>query len=323
MMAAPSWSAQVLYLDFEDGSGTVVTDREGKTNGTLKGKGAASSWVEGKNGKAVRFSGDNYVEVPYKFPDNGSVALWFKPDSLYNYNTVFDNSVHENRWEMWIQGEVPPGNPSWYECPHCVKFRTGQDSKGKTGYDLYNLGTKQQVTEMWIHFAATWTSSGESKLYVNGTLRDTQNSPDFQSAGNMIFLGANKNPVPISSAPSGNPRARGSMDEFRIFDSVLSASEIQALYANSTTAALESADKLTGVSERFAISRRGETLSIESFDHPITSITLTDLQGRQVGSYKGLSSQSFLITLPSMHKPLAVKVETGYASKGVKIAPVR
>jgi hypothetical protein len=53
----------VLYLPFDEGKGTAVNDQsDSKNNGSVK----KAEWVDGKYGKALKFSADDtFVEVPF------------------------------------------------------------------------------------------------------------------------------------------------------------------------------------------------------------------------------------------------------------------
>ncbi len=58
---------------------------------------------EGMNDKSLKLDGvDDFVTTTYQLEDQGTISLWLKPEAFYNYNTVFDNSVGANDWEMWI-----------------------------------------------------------------------------------------------------------------------------------------------------------------------------------------------------------------------------
>jgi hypothetical protein len=89
---------------FEGGDAAVATDSSESSNHARIHGGAQR--VAGMRGMALDLDGDDdYVDIELALPRQGSISLWYYPHRLYNYNTVFDNSLHENDWEMWIQGE--------------------------------------------------------------------------------------------------------------------------------------------------------------------------------------------------------------------------
>lgn len=210
----------LVHLDFDDVSGTTVRDVSGNGHDATVYGGA--QLVEGVAGNGLNLDGDDdYADLPYQFPRQGSIALWYYPHRLYNYNTVFDNAVHENDWEMWIQGENI--DEPWYECPYCWKFRLGGNDQardvGRVNQDIREIGGDKT----WHHAVVTWDESGATTLYLDGVQRDQAVSDGFGDAGGHVFLGGN-NP--------GNPRGNGIMDEFMVFGEVLSAGDVTELYGS-------------------------------------------------------------------------------------------
>ena len=209
---------RLVHLTFDEGEGDVANDISGNKNtGTVHGK---PDWPGAVIGSGINFDGkDDYVDVPLQLPRRGSISLWYHPDSLYNYNTVFDNSIHNNYWEMWIQGENIP--KPWYTCPYCWRFRLGSDKKvsgdGRVDKDIREIGGKQT----WHHAVVTWEESGRTTLYLNGEWQDEAVTADFADPGSHIYLGGNHR---------RNTRGKGIMDEFVVFDDVLSPQDVQALY---------------------------------------------------------------------------------------------
>ncbi len=82
--------------------------------------------------------------------------------------------------------------------------------------------------DQWVHFAVTFDdslASDELKLYVGGALAGSSN---LNPGSGVNTSGANR--VAIGSIYENNGRSfSGGLDDLRIYDSVLSASEIQAL----------------------------------------------------------------------------------------------
>ena len=75
------------------GSGGATYD------GTLSGNVAYTNGITGQGARLP--GGDNdWVSLPYTFGNQGTIALWYKPEAFYDHNTVFDNSSNSNQWEM-------------------------------------------------------------------------------------------------------------------------------------------------------------------------------------------------------------------------------
>jgi len=105
---------------------------------------------------------------------------------------------------------------------------------GGTVRDVDKLNT---VTDgAWAHIAVTWqfkTGGGTMRLYVDGTQQDAQTYSGATSINNAIgrlVFGDNRSATSVELNS-----AYGTMDQIRIYDAELTASEIAALYAESTT----------------------------------------------------------------------------------------
>ncbi|MCK4311146.1 MAG: Ig-like domain-containing protein, partial [Candidatus Cloacimonetes bacterium] len=146
---------------------------------------------------------DDYVSVPLVLPDNGTIELWYYPDSLYNYNTIFDNSLDANDWEMWI-----------YETGE-LKFRIEND--GFVSYDLNNLFG----AEHWYHIALSWNKHDalvDYNLYINGDLKDSETDKTWLDPGVQFYLGGGN---------AGNTNGKGIIDEIQIWKISKTAEQIR------------------------------------------------------------------------------------------------
>jgi len=73
----------------------------------------------------------------------------------------------------------------------------------------------------WHHVAATWDNTAGMNLYVDGVLIGSNTNKWARSeTGTSIYLGSNRGTDPTNAV----------IDEFKIYDSVLSAGEIKAEY---------------------------------------------------------------------------------------------
>lgn len=98
-----------------------------------------------------------YAALPYTLGDQGTIAFWYKPFRFYNYNSLFDNSVSSDQWEMWI------------DSGSSVRFRLA-GGQGDISYG--NLNTLNNGSNVWYHLAVTWDRNAETnhtRFYVNGS----------------------------------------------------------------------------------------------------------------------------------------------------------
>ncbi|MBN1908138.1 MAG: hypothetical protein JW818_00230 [Pirellulales bacterium] len=181
-------------------------------NGTLNdGPDGSINYVSGPRGLALELTnqvptnnGDT-VSIPYELTDSGTISLWCKPGAYYNYKSVFDNSGNPGDWEMWIYGSG------------VAQFRIQDDSF--VNFDLNQLGGPED----WYHLAVTWFRTGGNvvtNLFVDGQLSDVDEGA-WVNPGDTVFL---------AGGNAGNDDGNVSLDDFRIYDIVLTAEEIAAIW---------------------------------------------------------------------------------------------
>ncbi len=196
--------------------GDLVDAAGGDHHGMLlDGSRGGNQYVSGKLGEALDLANGGYttggdgVSIEYTMTDSGTVALWYKPRRIYNYNTIYDNSANENDWECWIYSDG--------------RLRARVESDTFVTADLGSLASDGDPREEWFHVAFMWDRTGvgtvDTGLYVNGVLQGT-NSGTWVRAGNTVFLGGGHH---------GNDFGDGTWDEVRIYDHVLSEAQVRSL----------------------------------------------------------------------------------------------
>lgn len=210
------------YYQFDQSSGTIVTDTTGSYDATITGD---PQWVTSDAlltemaapGNAMSFDGsDDYVALPnedsFDFVDTDfTVETWVKIDSFT---------------AQW-QAVIAKGDDSWR-----ISRRNNYDtlyfalSKASGGSTAVNGVTSVDDGE-WHHVAAVAdVSNGMLYLYLDGELEgstaftDSLNSSDYE-----VQIGAN--------AQRSGRNFNGDMDEVRIWNVARSQAEIQA-YMNRT-----------------------------------------------------------------------------------------
>ena len=172
---------------------------------------------------AASFSGNNYFEIANdgRFsPDNFTVACWIKPvSSVGNYQSIATcrNTPIPNLsgWMIYIH----PDNS--------LQFWTGNGSSWYgPGIHLYsgfgNLNT-------WVHLAFTFTkSTGSLVMYINGTLTTTVSRSYANTTNNSLRIGAG-----ATESTAQFFLVNGTLlDDFRFYESALSASQVNDIYSN-------------------------------------------------------------------------------------------
>jgi outer membrane protein assembly factor BamB len=206
----------VGYWKFDEGSGSIAHDSSGNGNdGTVNG----ASWTTGISNGALQFDGiDDYVGIS----SSPSLALSGNQISL----------------EMWIRPTVTlnSSNTSWIII---------MDKGDGYGFEMFpnsatfeffvNIGDADQwlctttnnwIAGTWYHIAGTYNSTTES-IYVNGILENTKPLTGFLSGYGL--------PLSIGSYCFGTQCFfNGAIDEVKIYNRALSATEIRNEYISTS-----------------------------------------------------------------------------------------
>jgi hypothetical protein len=210
-------TGMVAYWPFQEGSGTTVTDASGN------GKTAtayATTWTTGKSGYALNFNGStSYVNAgAIDVPGAAlTISAWFKADSL----------------PTTIQPRIISKATGLAEADHYFMLSTIYSGGNKLRFRLKTSGTTKTLIAssgsvglgVWVHAVATYDGS-TMRLYKDGVL-----------VGSMSVSGSiNTNsgvPTWIGSNPVDGNRFDGVIDEVRIYNRALSATEVTNLYQTS------------------------------------------------------------------------------------------
>jgi len=182
----------------------------------------------GSQGLASRFNGYNsYIEIPDKdylsISKTGklSISIWMKIETLNFTNTTNDyvhwfgkgtSGKHEYTFRMYNKVSARPNRIS------CYAFNlSGGLGAGSYFQDVLSVG-------QWIHVVAIYDYPNDQiRLYKNGVLQDTDT---FSGYGIIPQNGAA--PLRIGTRDFAN-YFKGCLDDLRIYNRVLTQSEINAL----------------------------------------------------------------------------------------------
>jgi len=200
----------LVHWTFNDGTLKNTGTGGAKYDGTLAGVAAFAD--DGIEGGGLRFNGTRgYAALNHTFGDQGTVAFWYKPARIYNYNTVLDNSIHADQWEMWIAANTN------------LHFRLS-NADGGTRMTTSWVAKQGSEVNVWHHFAVTWDRHAPSNglsIYVNGVRQLSASVGVWATPGDTVFFGGGH---------SGNTPADGVMDDVRVYDSALTAGQIRTVY---------------------------------------------------------------------------------------------
>ncbi|MDP2704968.1 MAG: LamG domain-containing protein [bacterium] len=203
----PTALGLIGYWSFNEGIGTVATDFSGnQRSGTITG----ATWINGKRGKALDFDGDDFVQVTGLLgsPVNITITGWAKLDSADAAGA-----------ELISLGDH-------------IAIRL-DDTSGTVGFFYNGTLWLETITSTdyagtgWHHFAYVFNDSGNSqKFYVDGVEEGSgteASSISYSGLGSNTFIGKHAD-------GSTDFDFDGSIDEVRVYNRALSASEVQALY---------------------------------------------------------------------------------------------
>lgn len=204
-------SGLVGWWKFNEGSGANATDSSGSgNNGTLVSN---PVWTAGKIGGALSFSGSNYVRIPsadslnFATTSSFSYSLWVKPVSAPSHSSP-----------LWKGGEQ--AGSKGYSVS--AKYWVAGISDGTTAKQA-KFGSAT-IFNSWSLLTTVVNREDKTlKTYLNGVY--TNNSADISSLGSV----ANNTALQIGMGSNWLPY-NGLIDDVRIYNRALSASEILDLY---------------------------------------------------------------------------------------------
>ena len=210
----------VTYYKFNESSGTTATNFSGINPFATLMNGA--SFIAGKFGNAVNLNGSSqYVALPNNLITglgDFTIATWVNLNSVATFSRIFDFSADTARYMF-----LTPSSGS--------TIRFAITKFGGAGEQQIN-GTSPLGTG-WHHVAVTLrgsSGSGVGILYVDGAAVGTNSSMFYTPDMIGSLVNATNNFIG-RSAFAADPYLNGKVDDFRIYNGVLSAAQITALFA--------------------------------------------------------------------------------------------
>jgi hypothetical protein len=186
------------WWSFDENTGTIAHDFSGNGNdGTLTN---SPTWVRGKRGGALSFNGSNtYVAGPSISISNTITASAWVYSSNFNQNGfVIGRNPVNTQWELFFEATV-------------LRWRGGAAENTV----FCNIPTNNK----WHHIVGTQTGT-TGTLYIDGVQCGTGTVTAIGNAAGTVDIGR------FASAYHFN----GLIDDVRLYNRVLTASEVAALY---------------------------------------------------------------------------------------------
>jgi len=255
----------LAHWTFDESNGTILHDSSGnELNGTLTG--FSNPWSPGREGGSLRFDGvDDQVTFDGITQLNDirplSFSGWLKLDHNGSGYVFAKRSLGQGYWRFFASGP----SKNWL-----VRSTTGSAPTLQTS----------EVTPFfhWQHITLTWNgllTGQNTRLYIDGSeemniTRTAGTGQIVSDVGNLFTLG---------SRPQNNSSFfKGWMDDFRIWDRVITPNEILSLYQGSPETNATISGNITNTT-----SVPG-TIIVWAFDESGTKIAQQTLSGNP-GSY--------------------------------------
>jgi hypothetical protein len=215
------WSFNGQSMDW--GANTATDDSPNSNTGTMTNMSTTTSPVPGVVGQALTFDGtDDYVDAgnpaSLNIVNAGTVSAWIYMPSVpangvyWGVAGKYDGSTHRRGYGLLVRGLS--GGAKLF-------FNLGDDSSGQEV-----VGSTVMNANQWYHLVGTWDGSNITG-YVDGNIDvgpTTQTITPVSDVRDMLIGAADRLSTPFRFYD-------GTIDEARVYDRALSASEITELYS--------------------------------------------------------------------------------------------
>ena len=239
-------SARRLWYRANDTATTLADSAGNNLAATLNG--AASFATPAIDGTALKLTG-GYAQLPNGITNelnDFTVGTWVRPDSNPNWQRVFDFGNGATSY-MFLTTNAANGNARF-----AIKANAATAEQVINGPAL--------TVGVWTHLAVT-LSGNVATLYVNGVAYATNNAMTSHPAA----LGSTTTNYLGKSQFAADPNFLGSLDDFRLYGSALSATDVNAWFKSATRPTVVSTLVNNGTPQRSMVG----SLRV-NFDQPLT-----------------------------------------------------
>jgi hypothetical protein len=202
----------VGWWKLDELTGSIASDSSSQSNHGTLNNGLTVSGDEGKIGLALDFedSSTEYVSISdhssLNFGATFSVSLWMKIESITPWNAL----VAKDSWdagEGWVLYIAADGD---------IRFAKG-------GYPSITASTPTPL-DTWIHVSCS-INNGNVEIFINGSSTATGTANVIDTSVEL-YLGARH----LNNGTGTNDHFDGLLDDIRIYNKPLTATEVQAIY---------------------------------------------------------------------------------------------
>lgn len=218
------YNGLVAYWNFNENTGTSAADLSVNTNTATFGSGSsAPNWTTGNYGTGISLDGNDYLlradTSSLDIATSITISAWIKPGSLPGYNTV-----------------IAKRDASATEANYALRTGTGGSSDelefyyANSGWHVYTTSNANLSTGNWYFVTATYDGT-TVRIYKNGTLLSGTCAYGLCNTS----LVTDNNDLAIGRGGEYPEHFIGLIDDVRIYNRTLPATEISQLYSNPGT----------------------------------------------------------------------------------------
>ena len=199
----------VAHWAFDEGAGVIAYDSAGGNDGNFVGD---PCWTSGRINGALEFDGvDDYISCGTGPAITGigpfAVSAWVKSDIVKEHAVVVQRSAASANGSYGVS-ILDDGRVQFYVYDGAIGFKLRSNLTVDDG--------------LWHHVAAVRINSTDGEIYVDGSLSATGSGPARSLNSVAVWIGG-----PGFTGPF---RFDGAIDDVRIYNSALSAEEVERLY---------------------------------------------------------------------------------------------
>jgi hypothetical protein len=219
----------ILRYTFED-TGSTARDVSGRHKDAMVSD--PGVWTDtGRLGRAINLKGSQYVSLPSGIldgVDDFTITSWVKMTTVNDWARIYDLGNGVEFMYLTLSGYEPVPQPPPNPLPPPVYDGVHLSSFGSVTNENW-FGTKTHFpTAVWKHIAVTGMG-GDHRLYIDGFPAAARLSGPVVPPREMEPLSPNSWLGRSHFESAGDPRLNGLLDDFRVYNRVLTASEIEDL----------------------------------------------------------------------------------------------
>jgi hypothetical protein len=248
VVTATTFVAPTAWWRMDESTGTTAVDSSGNMHDGITRKGPA--WSAGRFGNALSFDGvDDYVELQNHLVTTaaGSVSMWIKTGTNFTDTPML----------FYISAQAY-GNGGGSEPELHVNFTSSEKLQLfiEGGSNDVNIASAASYADnAWHQVTATWDINGNAVLYVDGVqVNSAVHDANNFSASERTYLGR-------PTLDWATRYYKGLIDDVRLYDTAISAEQVQTLY-NQAIAVAPTVYTGTAGNDVYYLKRNGSNLDI-------------------------------------------------------------